>query len=91
LSTLAVRAGYNLLTTAQNTLSSQNISLGLGYISKKSFFADLACRYAFASDEYFMPYSDYQYDDKGEIINYSPEILIKNSNWKVMLTIGWRF
>ena len=91
LSTLAIRAGYNLITTPQQTLCGQNVSLGLGYISKKSFFADLACRYSFAANEYYMPYSDYQYDYKGEIINYSPEILIKNSNWKVMLTLGWRF
>ena len=68
-----------------------NLSIGLGYISKKSFFADLACRYAFANDEYYMPYSDYQYDNDGYLLNYSPEILIRNSNWKVMLTLGWRF
>jgi hypothetical protein len=69
----------------------QNISLGIGYISKKSFFADLTCKYAFATDEYYMPYSDYQYDNDGYLINYSPEILIRNTNWKVMLTLGWRF
>ena len=105
ISTLAVRAGYNLMTSAQKkyydaeldqyvdmeTQNGQNISLGLGYISKKSFFADLACRYTFATDEYYMPYSDYQYDSSNHLINYSPEILIRNSNWKVMLTLGWRF
>ncbi len=104
-STLAVRAGYNLMTSAQkkyydaeidgyvdaNTQNGHNLSLGLGYISKGSFFADLACRYIFATDEYYMPYSDYQYDDAGYLLNYSPEILIRNSNWKVMLTLGWRF
>ena len=104
-STLAVRAGYNLMTSAQKKyydayldeyvdMESQNrhnLSIGLGYISKKSFFADLACRYTFATDEYYMPYNDYQYDNAGYLINYSPEILIRNANWKVMLTIGWRF
>lgn len=104
-STFAVRAGYNLMTAAQKkyydaeleeyvdmkTQNGHNLSLGLGYISKKSFFADLACRYTFATDEYFMPYSDYQYDSSNHLLNYSPELLIRNSNWKVMLTLGWRF
>lgn len=108
LSTLAIRAGYNLMTSAQKKFfdaeiedyvnidkkdrpDRHNLSLGLGYISKKSFFADLACRYTFATDEYYMPYSDYQFDNSGYLINYSPEILIRNSDWKVMLTLGWRF
>ena len=105
LSILAVRAGYNLMTSAQKKYydaeideyvdmegqNSHNLSFGLGFISKKAFFADLACRYAFAKDEYYMPYSDYQYDNAGYLLNYSPEILIRNSNWKVMLTLGWRF
>ena len=104
-STFAVRAGYNLMTSAQKkyydavldeyvdmeTQNCHNLSFGLGYISKKSFFADLACRYTFATDEYYMPYNDYQYDNAGYLLNYSPEILIRNSNWKVMLTLGWRF
>ena len=105
LSVLAVRAGYNLMTSAQknawNSFTEEyekidptyghNLSLGLGYISRKSFFADLACRYSLATKEYYMPYSDYQYDGTGQIVNYSPEILIKTSNWKVLLTLGWRF
>ena len=102
---LAIRAGYNLMTSAQkkafNSFTEEyesidptyghNLSFGLGYISKKSFFADLACRYTFATTEYYMPYNDYQYNDAGELLNYSPEILIKSSNWKVLLTFGWRF
>lgn len=105
LSVLAVRAGYNLMTSAQkSTYNSSteeyesiaptyghNLSFGLGYISKKSFFADLACRYSFATTEYYMPYNDYIYDDAGNIMTYSPEILMKTSNWKVLLTLGWRF
>lgn len=92
LSSLAVRAGYNLLTSALkgDPTSRQNIAFGLGYSSKKSFFADLACRYSFARSEYYMPYEDYQYYND-EIVNYSPEILIKTSDWKLLLTLGWRF
>lgn len=99
LSALAVRAGYNLSTSAEkydldgnrlDAIYRQNISFGLGYLSKGSFFADLACRYRFAGKEFYMPYDDYQfYGD--EIVNYSPEILIKNSDWKILLTLGWRF
>lgn len=105
LSVLAVRAGYNLMTSAQkstyNSFTEEyesiaptyghNLSFGLGYISKKSFFADLACRYSFATTEYYKPYNDYQFDDAGKIVNYSPEIQIRTSNWKVLLTLGWRF
>ena len=91
LSELAVRAGYNLLTSAEDNTLGNSLALGLGYISKKSFFADLACRYSFATREYCMPYSDYQVDENFEVINYSPEILIKSQNWKVLLTLGWRF
>lgn len=99
LASLAFRAGYNLSSSAQkydldgNKLKPvfrQNVSLGLGYSSKGSFFADIACRYTFISKEYYMPYGDYQYNGE-EILNYSPEILIKTSNWKVLLTAGWRF
>ncbi len=100
-STLAVRAGYNLSTSAQKKYydaylgdyeelvnkCGNNLSLGLGYISKKSFFADVACRYKFATDEYIYPYSDYL-ADYGIL---SPEILNRHSNWKVLLTLGWRF
>ena len=92
LSQLAVRAGYNIATSAlkDDPTSRQNISFGLGYSSKKSFFADLTCRHTFARREYYMPYDDYQYYGD-EIVNYSPEILIRTSDWKLLLTLGWRF
>lgn len=92
ISQLSVRAGYNLMTSAlkfDNSLR-HNVSLGLGYSSKQSFFADLACRYSLATSEYYMPYDDYQYNGD-EILNYSPEILIRTSGWKLLLTFGWRF
>ena len=97
---LAVRAGYNVTTSPEkydldgypiDVPAIQNVSLGLGFISRKSFFADVACRYTFASDEYFMPYNDYMYDADGNITEFAPEILNRKSNWKVLLTLGWRF
>ena len=98
LSCLAVRAGYNLKTPAlkmdkkvengEEPIYYQNLSFGIGYSSKKSFFADLACRYRFATEEFIYPYSDYLSEQKGI---YSPEIRNIHSNWKLLLTIGWRF
>ena len=104
---LALRAGYGITTSPEmneiiiandianiypiDVPASQNIAFGLGFISRKSFFADIACRYAFATDEYFMPYSDYIFDSEGYVIEYAPEILNIKDNWKVLLTLGWRF
>ena len=91
---LALRAGYGIATSPEMLIdvpASQNVAFGLGFISRKSFFADIACRYAFATDEYFMPYSDYIFDSEGYVIEYAPEILNIKDNWKVLLTLGWRF
>ena len=97
---LAVRGGYGLKFSPEKAtlygeelpqLCTQNASFGLGYASKKSFFADIAARYSFAADEYFMPYDDYMYDNSGNLIAFAPEILNRTSALKVMLTFGWRF
>ncbi len=95
---LAVRAGYGLTTNPETDpyaakIKTQNLSFGLGYSSKGSFFADLAVRKTFLPDEYFMPYADYMYDADGQIVEngYAPEILVEKSLWKVALTLGWRF
>ena len=91
---LAVRAGYNLTTSPEKNLPvtlRQNVSFGLGYVSDKSFFADVACRYAFTTSERFMPYSDYIFDADDNIEVPSPEIRNDHSLWKVLLTLGWRF
>lgn len=100
LGTFAIRGGYGLTQSPEKAnlngeelpkMTTQNASLGLGYSSKKSFFADIAARYAFATDEYFMPYDDYMYDSTGELVAFAPEILNRTIALKVMLTIGWRF
>lgn len=99
---LAVRAGYGLTTSPEAciecssdlpSIQTQNVSLGLGYSSKNSFFADLAVRRTFLPDEYFMPYADYIFNADGSINEnaYAPEILNEKSLWKVLLTFGWRF
>jgi hypothetical protein len=102
LSFLSVRGGYNLATSAQvaeydadedeyysiDRTYRHNVSLGLGFSSKKSFFADLACRYDLPQKEYIIPYSDYLASTGGAL---NPEILNRHSSWKVLLTLGWRF
>ncbi len=99
---LAVRAGYGLTTTPDqyvyenrdlSNIRSQNLSFGLGYSSKKSFFADLAVRTQFIPDEKYMIYDDYLFDENGNVDEkgFAPEILTKKSLWKVVLTLGWRF
>ena len=101
LGAVALRGGYGINWSPEKaniygeplakTLTSQSASLGVGYASKKSFFADIAARYSFASDEYFMPYEDYMYDNSGNLVAFAPEILIRTSALKVMFTFGWRF
>ena len=99
---LALRAGYRMAISPELYDSwgekipltmTQNVSFGLGYDSGKSFFTDLAVRKTIMADEYFMPYSDYMYDQDGYILDnaYAPEILNQRSLWKVLLTFGWRF
>lgn len=97
---LALRAGYGVTTSPEkfnlngeqlDIPAAQNVSFGLGFISRKSFFADVACRYAFTSDEYFMPYNDYMFDADGNVTDFAPEILNRKDAWKVLLTLGWRF
>jgi hypothetical protein len=103
---LAVRAGYNLNTSAEKVTwdgwNYVNIdrtfrhkaSFGLGFSSKNSFFADIACTRSFIPDEYFMPYNDYVFIPGTDEIDknyYSPEILIRSSLWNVILTLGFRF
>ena len=100
LGTVAIRGGYGYTRSPEKAdifgdplpkMKTQNASFGLGYASQKSFFADAAVRYCFATREHFMPYDDYMYDTNGNLVAFAPEILNVRDAWKVMLTIGWRF
>lgn len=90
---LAIRAGYGFSTSPEMAVRTytQNASFGLGFISRGSFFADVACKYVFATNEYFMPYDDYLFDAEGNITEFTPQILNRKDAWKVLLTLGWRF
>ncbi|MBR5836306.1 MAG: hypothetical protein IKY66_09130 [Bacteroidales bacterium] len=90
----AIRGGYGLTTSPEknfNGLYRSNFSFGLGYSSKGSFFADFAVRMNTYNSEYYMPYSDYIFDDEDNILEPAPELLITRSDWKALLTLGWRF
>ncbi len=92
---IAVRAGYNFTTTPEY-VSNGNLrtklndrinafSVGLGYSSNGSFFADIAARLTMLSDENISPYADYLSDLA------SPLILNKRDIYSVTATFGWRF
>lgn len=92
---IAVRAGYNFTTTpeyvsegnSKTTLNDRTnaFSVGLGYSSNGSFFADIAARLTMLSDEYISPYADYLKDLA------SPMILNKRDLYSITATFGWRF
>ncbi len=111
---LSLRAGYGFTKSAEkyvyeakdaSTIRTQNISFGIGYSSKNSFFADLAVRQVLPNDEYIIPYDDYifEYDENGDYITdqdgyfivqdggYTPQLKDTRVLWKVALTLGWRF
>ncbi len=68
-------------------------SLGLGYSSTGSFFADLAVKLTRYPEATFSPYYDYDnYDAEGYYAGVkSPRILNRPNLWNVALTVGWRF
>ena len=92
---LAVRAGYNFTTTPEYVYNGDlktklndrinAFSVGLGYSSNGSFFADIAARLMMLSDEYISPYADYL-DDVA-----SPMILNQRDIYSLTATFGWRF
>ncbi len=82
------------------------VGFGIGYSSKGSFFMDLAAKGTFHPDEYIMPYRNYVYEKDVETGEYlkdpegflildpdflAPEIRNIRNNWKVVLTLGFRF
>lgn len=94
LGALALRGGYGYSNSPEKSFKGSyrsNMSFGLGYSSKGSFYADLAVRKNTYSNEYYMPYNDYIFNEDDTIAEPVPEILITRSDWKALLTLGWRF
>lgn len=90
----ALRGGYGMTTSPERHFTGpyrSNFSFGFGYNSKGSFYTDLAVRKNTYNDEYYMPYNDYIFDSEGNILEPVPELRITRSDWKVLMTFGWRF
>ena len=94
LPTLAVRGGYNYSThPMKNYINGDRsaVSLGLGYSSPGSFFADFALRRTTMPEEHLNIYEDYIYDAAGNLTAASPTVNINGSMWDALFTVGWRF
>jgi len=82
---------YNLVSSETSGYTKNSISLGFGYSSPGSFFADFAFRYYDAATSDMKPYADYIFDDKGAVEVASPTIGTKRSLVDALFTFGWRF
>lgn len=88
---VAIRAGYTFRNNGNYYSDGtpvegkvQSGSIGMGYSSLGSFFADFAFRLTKYYTEYFNPYSDY-------FGGYLPETRYTRNLSDVVATIGWRF
>ena len=94
LGALALRGGYGFSNSPEKHFTGtyrSNMAFGLGYSSKGSFFADFAIRKNTYNNEYYMPYADYIFNEDDTIAEPVPELVITRSDWKALLTFGWRF
>ena len=64
-------------------------SLGIGYSSPGSFFADAAVRLTTLPVTYYSFYSQYLASENGVLV--SPCAQINRKLWDVAITVGWRF
>lgn len=64
-------------------------SLGVGYSSPGSFFADAAVRLTTLPVTYYSFYSQYLASENGVLV--SPCAQINRKLWDVAITVGWRF
>lgn len=96
---VALRAGYQYYTSGEMdleknkamTTTQQYGSVGLGYISRSGFFADIAYQQQLQkTSEKFWLYDDI-YDGNGNVYRPAPEGINKFGNFKILLSIGFRF
>lgn len=93
---VAFRAGFNLKRNAQSDYNGgmENIfrksySIGTGYSSNNSFFADFAVRFSQLPVYKNYPYD--VYDADWNLMYASPEYIASRQKLDVVLTLGWRF
>lgn len=90
----AIRAGYNFTSNGrQDRENLQSASFGLGYISKGSFYCDVAAKLMFMPSEEFKVYDDYSYlDYTGEQLVFNGPVMSGTSKLVNFVgTVGWRF
>jgi hypothetical protein len=96
---VALRAGYNLITSGERNaqLLKHNLSLGVG-LSFGSFFLDAAVRGRLVPAEYFIPYYYYYAPNPNQFYNkvvddevLTPEVVVKSAMVDALITLGWRF
>ena len=103
---MSVRAGYGFQTSGKRyeysedslvklnfkELTVHTASVGLGFTTKGSFFADIAAGGQIYPMQHLRPYADYIYNPStGKPSSYSPEIRYLRSSIKLVATFGWRF
>lgn len=81
---------YELSASDKAALSKHSASLGLGFSSGGSFFADAAVRVRFMPKDYLIPYLYYA-DGAVDGNVLTPEIEIKSRMVDALVTVGWRF
>ena len=84
---------YNLVTAHYYDGRTRSFSLGAGYSSTGSFYADIVVRCAMYPQSVFAPYYDYDaYDKDGNVLDVlSPRISNDRKLWNAAITLGWRF
>jgi hypothetical protein len=86
---LAIRLGYNYYDSSEENFNGQlhYASVGLGYTLKSNFFFDLAYRQQCnATEEQYWLYDTSYLPQANE-----PVVFAKYHDWRLLLTIGWRF
>ena len=83
----------SLVSYRYNNSLTRTASLGFGYSSSGSFFADFVCRLTRYPTFKVSPYYDYDvYDKDGKLLDVaSPVVKIDRNLWNLALTVGWRF
>ena len=76
--------------TKDNTFSG---SIGFGYASSSSFFADVAVKYTRYPKTRFYPYYDYpNWNADGDLVNAASPVITNNRSLiSALFTFGWRF
>ena len=84
---------YQLIDNSKEYSSDKTISysLGLGYVSSGSFYADFALRRTSLPETNYSPYSNYIWDTTAGETYKAPTLHSKHKLVDAVVTLGWRF